>query len=248
MEPTQKSDVVPASEGFRAGAPPRRPRLRRVIVATIGVGSLAFIVAACGSSKGREAISESDAAPSLPTEGFDASDSGDLTDPSRDPITCEEAATMKTYVGCDYWPTVTGNVVADVFDWTAPASGVDVVVSSFGLKTFNRPQLARLAERVARMLRPGGTCAFIEISMPPAALLRVPYRFYLKFVIPVLGWVLLGNPDCYRMLGIYTEAFGDSAYFAACLREAGLDVVETSHFFGCATGVRGRKRQDEETR
>ena len=42
----------------------------------------------------------------------------------RDPVTCDEAAMFKTYVGCDYWPTVTDNVVADVFDFAvAVANG-----------------------------------------------------------------------------------------------------------------------------
>ncbi len=30
---------------------------------------------------------------------------------------CERAAAERSYVGCDYWPTVTANVVADVFDF-----------------------------------------------------------------------------------------------------------------------------------
>lgn len=30
---------------------------------------------------------------------------------------CAEAAAAKSYVGCDYWPTVLGNVVAEVFDF-----------------------------------------------------------------------------------------------------------------------------------
>jgi demethylmenaquinone methyltransferase/2-methoxy-6-polyprenyl-1,4-benzoquinol methylase len=53
--------------------------------------------------------------------------------------------------------------------------------------------------------------------------------------------MLLGNPDCYRMLGVYTEAFDNTSHFASCLREAGLEVILVSHFFGCATGVRGFK-------
>jgi hypothetical protein len=42
----------------------------------------------------------------------------------RDPVTCDEAAQFKTYVGCDYWPTVTDNLVAEVFDFAvAVANG-----------------------------------------------------------------------------------------------------------------------------
>jgi demethylmenaquinone methyltransferase/2-methoxy-6-polyprenyl-1,4-benzoquinol methylase len=65
--------------------------------------------------------------------------------------------------------------------------------------------------------------------------------FYLKWLIPLVGRLLLGNPDSYRMLGVYTQAFDNAMHFAACLREAGLEVAPVSYFFGCATGVRGIK-------
>jgi hypothetical protein len=34
-----------------------------------------------------------------------------------DPTTCAEAATKKTSVGCDFWPTVTANIVWSIFDF-----------------------------------------------------------------------------------------------------------------------------------
>jgi hypothetical protein len=36
-----------------------------------------------------------------------------------DPTTCEQAAQAKTYIGCDYWPTVVANNVWSVFDFAA---------------------------------------------------------------------------------------------------------------------------------
>src|SRR5690606_24908237 len=38
---------------------------------------------------------------------------------TRDPETCEEAKTTKSYVGCDYWPTVTPNGVWSIFSYAA---------------------------------------------------------------------------------------------------------------------------------
>ena len=117
----------------------------------------------------------------------------------------------------------------------------DVVVSSFGLKTFSQHQLRRIAEILARLLKPGGSFSFLEISVPASRWLRWPYMFYLKRIIPLLGKVLLGNPDNYRMLGVYTTAFQNCTLFKEeCLR-AGLMVQEASYFFGCATGVYGQK-------
>ena len=131
--------------------------------------------------------------------------------------------------------------VADVLAWDAQSALADVVVSSFGLKTFDREQQRRLARTVAQLLKPGGTYSFVEISVPPFLPLRAAFMFYLTRLIPLIGRLLLGNPDSYRMLGVYTQAFDNATHFAGCLREAGLEVVPVSYFFGCATGVRGIK-------
>ncbi|MEZ4333192.1 MAG: class I SAM-dependent methyltransferase [Myxococcota bacterium] len=131
--------------------------------------------------------------------------------------------------------------IGDVFDWNPSNAPADAVVCSFGLKTFDAVQQLALARRVAEALRDGGTYSFVEISVPRIAFLRVVYLFYLDRVIPFIGWLMLGNPANYRMLGRYTRAFGDCRHFARCLAEAGLEVQYRTYFFGCATGVLGRK-------
>jgi ubiquinone/menaquinone biosynthesis methyltransferase len=139
------------------------------------------------------------------------------------------------------WPFTVDIAVADVLQWDAMSSSADAVVCSFGLKTFDRDQQQRLASTVARLLKPGGVYSFIEISVPSLLPVRAAYMFYLKWIIPLVGRVLLGNPECYRMLGVYTEAFGDAAHFAKCLTSVGLKGTAVSYCFGCATGVRGMK-------
>jgi IgGFc binding protein len=54
-----------------------------------------------------------------PALDFDASpgDSSAPTSEARDPETCAEALTTKSYVGCDYWPTITPNAVWSTFDY-----------------------------------------------------------------------------------------------------------------------------------
>lgn len=51
----------------------------------------------------------------VPDGGGDAGAGG--TGPAPDPKTCAEAATTKSYIGCDFWPTVVPNPVWDVFDF-----------------------------------------------------------------------------------------------------------------------------------
>src|SRR5256885_8245746 len=80
---------------------------------------LVIAPAACGSKKDNGFVDD-DAGSS----GFGGlGDAGHL-DPTQDPATCDEAAQAKSYVGCDYWPTVTANLVADVFDFAVAVSNV----------------------------------------------------------------------------------------------------------------------------
>jgi hypothetical protein len=80
------------------------------------LASLLHVLAACGSERppplGDDFSSRVDAGPDgtaplvLP-----------VVAQSDDPTTCEEAAMLRSYVGCDYWPTVVANDVWSVFDF-----------------------------------------------------------------------------------------------------------------------------------
>lgn len=102
-------------------APEPRPRSAGSLrsVASIALVSIvsSISVGACGSSERSAFDGEANG-------GFD-NDGGVEKELDRDPITCAEATQARTYVGCDYWPTVTGNVVPDIFDFA-------VVVSNSG--------------------------------------------------------------------------------------------------------------------
>jgi hypothetical protein len=87
-------------------------------------------------------------------------------------------------------------------------AAADIVVSSFGLRTFNCEQQQQLARVVAKLLRPGGVYSFIEISVSSFLPLHAAYLFYLKRVIPVIGWLRLGISDCYCSLGCIRRRSG----------------------------------------
>ncbi|HYH68646.1 MAG TPA: class I SAM-dependent methyltransferase [Urbifossiella sp.] len=152
------------------------------------------------------------------------------------PEMCRRAARTAARCACR-----TEVLEADALLNDIPPASADAVVSSFGLKTFSADQTRRLAGQVAVYLKPGGRFAFVEISVPPGRWLRRPYLFYLNRVIPLVGRVLLGNPDNYRMLGVYTERFGDCGAARREFELAGLVTEERSYFFGCATGLCGYK-------
>ena len=54
----------------------------------------------------------------------------------------------------------------DVLASDLQAESADFVISTFGLKTFNPDQHARLAALIARVLKPGGVFSMIEASDP----------------------------------------------------------------------------------
>jgi demethylmenaquinone methyltransferase/2-methoxy-6-polyprenyl-1,4-benzoquinol methylase len=124
-----------------------------------------------------------------------------------------------------------------------PDAHFDVLLSAFGLKTFNEAQLHQLARETVRLLKPGGTFSFIEVSQPQNRVLRALYKLHLKHVVPVCGKILLGNPQEYRMLWKYTEAYRNAKLTQKIFEEAGLEVKFESYFGGCATGISGKKNR-----
>lgn len=117
----------------------------------------------------------------------------------------------------------------------------DHVVACFGLKTFSESQLARLASEVKRLLKPNGSFSFVEVSVPHAAWFKAIYLFYLHRVVPLIGRCFLGNPENYRLLGVYTERFGSGARVQALFEVCGFRVRCDELFFGCARRLVGMK-------
>jgi ubiquinone/menaquinone biosynthesis C-methylase UbiE len=129
----------------------------------------------------------------------------------------------------------------DVLNTRLPKECADVVISTFGLKTFNSDQHGRLATLIASMLAPGGTFSLIEASDPKGWWLRPLYRFHLGIVLPLIERLFLRGAQDFAMIDTYSRNFGNASAFAAALRAEGLDVEYRRYFFGCATGVVGRK-------
>lgn len=118
---------------------------------------------------------------------------------------------------------------------------IDRVISAFGLKTLQQAGVARFAQEIRRVLKPGGRFSLLEISTAEGWLFAPIYRLYMNAVVPVIGQLCLGDMDCYRMLGAYTASFGSCHRVAPAFIKAGLHVSVHTHFFGCATSLVGIK-------
>jgi hypothetical protein len=73
-----------------------------------------------------------------------------------DPTTCQEAANGHTYLGCDFWPTVTDNIVVSSFDFT-------VVVGNTGTEDA-QITVTRGGQPVTTAVAPAG--GLVKIYLP----------------------------------------------------------------------------------
>jgi ubiquinone/menaquinone biosynthesis methyltransferase len=132
----------------------------------------------------------------------------------------------------------------DILNNKLPSNHYDFVTCAFGLKTFNEEQLNILAIETKRILKSGGQFSFIEVSKPNNKLLKLLYGFYLGQIIPILGRLLLGNPEEYKMLWQYTDKFDNAKNATEIFAKTGLMTKFNSYFYGCATGFYGTKTDE----
>ena len=137
-------------------------------------------------------------------------------------------------------PRIT-HLQANALETDLPGGAADMVIATFGLKTFDAAQQEVLAAQIMRVLRPGGSFALIEASDPKGWILRPLYRLYLDRILPLVERVFLKGAQDFSMIGTYTRDFGNCRHMAEALTKAGLKTTYKSHFFGCATSVAGTK-------
>src|SRR5205823_358507 len=86
----------------------------------------------------------------------------------------------------------------------------------------DRPAALR---EMARVVRPGGRIAVLELGEPERGLWAWPARFHCRHIVPWLGSLLSGARE-YRYLQRSVAAFPPSAEFARIMELAGLHVIE----------------------
>lgn len=109
---------------------------------------------------------QGDGAPRVDTGGSSSSGGSfiGVIPASDDPHTCAAAALSKSYVGCDYWPTVTANNVWSIFDFA-------VVVANAGTETAQLTVTGPNGLMQTPSVAPG---AIAKIYLPWVAALKGP--------------------------------------------------------------------------
>jgi demethylmenaquinone methyltransferase/2-methoxy-6-polyprenyl-1,4-benzoquinol methylase len=96
---------------------------------------------------------------------------------------------------------------------------VDAVTVGFGIRNVEQP-MAAFGE-ILRVLRPSGTLAVLEFSLPRAAIVRSLYLWYFRNVLPRIGRAISRHPTAYTYLPESVEAFPSPEAFVQQLRSAG---------------------------
>jgi len=117
----------------------------------------------------------------------------------------------------------------------------DVTTTSFGIR--NVISVENALKESLRVLKPGGTSLILEFSLPKSTLIRKPYLFYFRNVLPKIGSVISGDSAAYSYLNQSVEEFPYGEKFLDLMRKAGYeDVSATPLTLGIATIYRGTKR------
>jgi demethylmenaquinone methyltransferase/2-methoxy-6-polyprenyl-1,4-benzoquinol methylase len=104
-----------------------------------------------------------------------------------------------------------------------PDAHVDGVSMAFGIR--NVPDRPRALREMARVTRPGGKIAILELSEPREGALASLSRLYIHEIVPRIGGALSGKRE-YAYLQRSIAAFPPPAEFAAIMEGAGLEVLQ----------------------
>lgn len=115
--------------------------------------------------------------------------------------------------------------VADVSALPHPDGFFDAVTVSFGVRNFE--DLDAGLRELARVVRPGGKLAILELSRPRNPVLRGLYNLYFMIVLPLIGNLVSGGAEnAYAYLPRSVQAWPGPDALARRIREAGFAQVE----------------------
>jgi demethylmenaquinone methyltransferase/2-methoxy-6-polyprenyl-1,4-benzoquinol methylase len=110
-----------------------------------------------------------------------------------------------------------------------PDGTFDIVTGGYALR--NAPDLKQALAEIRRVLKPGGTAAFLDFSKPPSKSFQTLEDLALRFWGGLFGLLLHGNPEVYSYIAASLRQFPDRATFHQLLKESGFTGVDSRTFF-----------------
>ncbi|HVB05816.1 MAG TPA: ubiquinone/menaquinone biosynthesis methyltransferase [Acidimicrobiales bacterium] len=127
-----------------------------------------------------------------------------------------------------------GSLQGDAAALPLAGGALDGVVSGFALRNF--ADLGATFAELARVLRPGGRLAILEVDRPANPLLRLGHRLWFERVVPRLG-ALLSDARAYAYLPRSVAYLPDPSALATALEAAGFTAVTRLRLSGGLTQV-----------
>lgn len=123
-------------------------------------------------------------------------------------------------------------VQADILRLPVPSASVDGVTCGFALR--NLIELPPFFAELARVVRPGGRIALLDVGEPTNPVLRFGHGIYFGKIVPRIGG-LLSDPAAYRYLPRSVQYLPEPDELLAMVRDAGfVDTTNTLLFPGAA--------------
>jgi len=121
---------------------------------------------------------------------------------------------------------------ADALELPLPDASIDGVTCGFALR--NLVAIPPFLDEVARVVRPGGRVALVEVAEPTNPVVRFGHGVYFGRVVPLVGR-LLSDADAYRYLPKSVAYLPPPAALCDMVRAAGFtDVTRTVLTLGAA--------------
>ncbi|MHC4292565.1 MAG: class I SAM-dependent methyltransferase, partial [Planctomycetota bacterium] len=114
--------------------------------------------------------------------------------------------------------------VADAAQTGLEAESFDFVTCAFGIR--NIPDRIAALNEINRVLKPKGKLYILEFSLPANPLLRVPYQFYLRRIMPLLGKLVIGAKEPLQYLAHSICDWHKGVDFSSDLDKTGFKLIQ----------------------
>jgi demethylmenaquinone methyltransferase/2-methoxy-6-polyprenyl-1,4-benzoquinol methylase len=114
------------------------------------------------------------------------------------------------------------------------------VITAFGVRNFS--DVDKGLQEMKRVLKLNGKLVILEFSFPTNFILKMGYRLYFDFILPLIGKMFSGHSDAYHYLARSVSTFPERDDFKCIIESAGFkDVKYRDLTFGIVTIYSGIK-------
>ncbi len=128
------------------------------------------------------------------------------------------------------YPFPVSFLCADALTLPFQNGSFDCVTISFGIR--NMVSVEKALNEMHRVLKPHGFVSILEFALPKSLIIKTPYLFYLRNILPKIGRLISKNPKAYTYLNETIETFPHGEDFCNLMRAQGFQEVSFKKLTG----------------